>query len=63
MGEANHGHYYSFVEDRKTKMWYEFNDTVVKPFSPKNLEEEAFGGLPDWAIRKESSSSRSSAAG
>lgn len=46
MGTADSGHYYSFIQDR-TKLedtWYEFNDTVVRPFNISGMEEEAFGG-------------------
>lgn len=44
MGEANSGHYYSYIKDTKSGDWYEFNDTMVTPFDPKDLDEKAFGG-------------------
>jgi len=44
MGEANSGHYYSFIKDTRTNEWYEFNDTVVTSFDPNDMDEKAFGG-------------------
>lgn len=44
LGYADSGHYYSYIQDRESKKWYEFNDTVVKKFSIDNLAEETFGG-------------------
>lgn len=44
-GGAEGGHYYSYIKDRASaiEQWYEFNDTVVKPFDPENIERECFG--------------------
>ena len=50
LGIADSGHYYSLIQDRELndisedKKWYEFNDTIVKYFDPKDLPNEAFGG-------------------
>lgn len=33
MGYADSGHYYSFIQDRGSSKWYEFNDTVVRQFN------------------------------
>jgi hypothetical protein len=44
MGEANAGHYYSYIKDTKTDNWYEFNDTNVSPFDPNDMNEKAYGG-------------------
>ena len=44
MGEANSGHYYSYIKDTRTGEWYEFNDTLVTPFDPEDMDEKAFGG-------------------
>jgi hypothetical protein len=44
IGTADSGHYYSFIMDRKTKQWFEFNDTKVIPFDISNLDKESFGG-------------------
>ena len=44
MGEANSGHYYSYIKDTTTGEWYEFNDTMVTSFDPKDMAEKAFGG-------------------
>ena len=43
MGTADSGHYYSLIKDN-TDAWYEFNDSIVKPFDIKDLPQEAFGG-------------------
>jgi len=53
-GQANAGHYYSFIKDRKGNSvtnpnkdkWFKFNDTTVDSFvmSHENLEAECFGG-------------------
>lgn len=44
MGEANSGHYYSYIKDTKTNKWYEFNDTTVSQFDPNEMDEKAYGG-------------------
>lgn len=45
LGYADSGHYYSYVKERKNnEKWFEFNDTMVRPFDMKRLAEEAFGG-------------------
>ena len=54
-GQANAGHYYSFIKDRKANSvvnpnknkWFKFNDTTVEEFemSQENLEAECFGGM------------------
>lgn len=51
-GTADSGHYYSFIQDRedpdstegKQPRWYEFNDTWVTEFDPKDIPVETFGG-------------------
>ncbi|EDV23143.1 uncharacterized protein TRIADDRAFT_27581 [Trichoplax adhaerens] len=45
-GQANAGHYYSFVKDRRTQIWYKMNDMTVEEFnmSAATLESECFGG-------------------
>lgn len=45
-GTADQGHYYSFIQDRegKSQGWFEFNDTLVRPFDPRDIPDEAFGG-------------------
>jgi ubiquitin C-terminal hydrolase len=37
------GHYYSYIKDRESNQWYEFNDAHVSPFNIQDLEKEAFG--------------------
>lgn len=49
-GSATHGHYFSYIKERipvtgEECRWYEFNDTVVRPFDPDNIPEECFGGI------------------
>lgn len=43
LGTAESGHYYSLIKD-KNSQWFEFNDTNVRYFDPKDLPQEAFGG-------------------
>ena len=43
-GGADAGHYYSFIKERKSDKWFEYNDTTVKPFDIKDLKDECFGG-------------------
>ena len=49
-GTSETGHYYAFIRDREESkddgdgMWYEFNDTHVGHFDPKQIPEETFGG-------------------
>lgn len=66
MGTAHSGHYYSFLrgeqEEGDAPEWYEFNDTVVSPFDPKNIPEECFGGEDDRLRRSSSTESSTIAA-
>ncbi|XP_022101626.1 ubiquitin carboxyl-terminal hydrolase 24-like isoform X2 [Acanthaster planci] len=69
-GQANAGHYYSFIKDRwGTTMtnsnkgkWFKFNDTMVDEFemSDAALEAECFGGSYKPKIYEPSGSSYSS---
>jgi hypothetical protein len=44
-GTAEYGHYYSYIRDRSTDQWFEFNDSVVRPFNFKDeVERQCFGG-------------------
>lgn len=43
-GTADGGHYYSFIRDRARDKWFLFNDAEVKPFDPKQIAAECFGG-------------------
>lgn len=44
-GTAASGHYYSFIRDRASGEWFEFNDETVQPFdAAARLETETFGG-------------------
>lgn len=43
-GTADGGHYYSFIKERGTQKWSEFNDVNVRDYNPEDLPEDAFGG-------------------
>ena len=45
VGAIDRGHYYSFIKERGTQKWYEFNDRLVIPFNPDNIPNECFGGV------------------
>ena len=57
-GQANAGHYYSFIKETRsrTNRWYRFNDTSVDEidFNEQMLEDECFGGT--FRSQKDSSS-------
>lgn len=42
MGEANSGHYYSYINDRESEEseWYEFNDACVFPFEIDEMDDK-----------------------
>ena len=44
LGYADSGHYYSFIQERGNKKWFEFNDTIVRDFDFDDIAEEAYGG-------------------
>merc|ERR1719242_2168571 len=43
-GSAEAGHYYSYIKDRVTGEWNEFNDSLIKTFDVKFLDNDCFGG-------------------
>lgn len=43
-GSAEGGHYYSYIQDRASSKWFEFNDTIVREVDPFDIPSEAFGG-------------------
>eukprot|EP01084_Bolivina_argentea_P313674 543215_1 len=43
-GSAEAGHYYSYIKDRKTGEWNEFNDSLIKSFDLKYLDNDCYGG-------------------
>lgn len=42
-GSANSGHYYSYIKERDTNRWVEFNDTHVNEFDFSQLAKKCFG--------------------
>lgn len=42
-GTADFGHYYSYINTKDQK-WLEFNDSNIRDFDAKNIENECFGG-------------------
>lgn len=48
-GTAESGHYYSYIRERPSSHdsdnWVEFNDDVVTPWDPAQLESSCFGGV------------------
>ena len=42
-GTANSGHYFSYIKDRSTGKWHEYNDSVVQAFNLKDIESKCFG--------------------
>ncbi|XP_070196439.1 ubiquitin carboxyl-terminal hydrolase 24-like isoform X2 [Littorina saxatilis] len=54
-GQANAGHYYSYIKDRRGTVltnpnkgkWFKFNDTIVEEFhmNDTTVEQECFGGV------------------
>ena len=44
IGSSEGGHYYAFIKEDKSGLWYEFNDTHISRFDIRRLEMEAFGG-------------------
>ena len=67
-GQANAGHYYSYIKDRRPVVqsltrknkWFKFNDTTVEEFEMNDsaLGAECFGGT--YKVKKDSSSSSNS---
>ncbi|XP_046339329.2 ubiquitin carboxyl-terminal hydrolase 24-like isoform X2 [Haliotis rufescens] len=66
-GQANAGHYYSYIRDRRGTVltnsnkgkWFKFNDTIVEEFymNDSSLEQECFGGSYKAKVYDQSSSS------
>ncbi|CAF5158508.1 unnamed protein product, partial [Rotaria magnacalcarata] len=62
-GQANAGHYYSFIKDIRRRhsnnanQWYRFNDTSVEEIqlTEQMLEEECFGGT--FRVQKDNNNS------
>lgn len=43
-GTTESGHYFSYIKDRRSGEWYEFNDKEVSKFDPEHIAAECFGG-------------------
>merc|ERR1712087_610295 len=43
-GSAEAGHYYSYIRDRVSGEWNEFNDSLIKSFDLKYLDNDCYGG-------------------
>lgn len=43
-GQADSGHYYSFIQDISTKKWWRYNDIQVSEETEENVFKEALGG-------------------
>ncbi|CAF3766292.1 unnamed protein product [Rotaria magnacalcarata] len=65
-GQANAGHYYSYIKDTRCRysnnnnQWYRFNDTTVEEIqlTEQMLEEECFGGT--FRVQKDTNNNSSS---
>ena len=44
VGAIDRGHYYSFIKERTSQQWFEFNDRNVLPFTADAIPPECFGG-------------------
>lgn len=48
MGNAEAGHYYSYIEERDNQgKWFEFNDSRISDYSKDELPDDAYGGEYD----------------
>lgn len=47
-GIAEGGHYYSYIQDRESEKWHEYNDTYVSDFKEGDIPDECFGGEEKW---------------
>eukprot|EP01138_Halocafeteria_seosinensis_P009856 gb/GECG01010067.1/.p1 GENE.gb/GECG01010067.1/~~gb/GECG01010067.1/.p1 ORF type:complete len:2477 (+),score=252.87 gb/GECG01010067.1/:1-7431(+) len=43
-GNADSGHYYSFIRERESNKWFRFEDHSITPFDPQDIPTECFGG-------------------
>ncbi len=54
-GTVDGGHYYSYIKERGTSEWHEFNDTTVRHYDQEDLAEDTFGGPYKHARRTDRS--------
>jgi ubiquitin C-terminal hydrolase len=50
IGSTEAGHYFSYIYDRERNdakdelRWFEFNDSAIRDFNPREIPNECFGG-------------------
>ena len=49
IGTAESGHYYSYIYDPSSELWYDFNDTWIRELDPEEIPKECFGGEEKWS--------------
>ncbi|KAJ3435063.1 ubiquitin carboxyl-terminal hydrolase faf-y-related [Anaeramoeba flamelloides] len=42
-GSTQFGHYYSYIKERNSSKWIEFNDEIIKDFNINSIPEKCFG--------------------
>jgi ubiquitin carboxyl-terminal hydrolase 25/28 len=47
-GNANTGHYYSFIFDRNQKKWWKYSDLKVEPVEEEDVMTLAMGSEKSW---------------
>ncbi|CAG8488554.1 749_t:CDS:10, partial [Cetraspora pellucida] len=65
-GTADSGHYYSFIKERKPscnendseRRWYQFNDSTVEIFDPKDIPKQCYGG-PEYIMQLDTAQQKS----
>ncbi|RIB07257.1 hypothetical protein C2G38_2252726 [Gigaspora rosea] len=65
-GTADSGHYYSFIKERKSlydendfeRRWYQFNDSTVEVFDPKDIPKQCYGG-PEYIMQLDTAQQKS----
>ena len=50
IGTAESGHYYSYIYDKVSGKWFEFNDILIQEINPEEIPAECFGGEEKWNL-------------